>query len=156
MNGKDRVWNLKSAKKAFWAAWKTVALISLICMSRYYELPEWLVLISPVYWIIAPCSFNSPISLQMQHCAVTKNEKVLSGLKFVTSTRSQRDLPYQGTFSSFGTIQRSHFCCTAIAGHKDTPQLPIYLRNYIVHIYTMQKNRCTTWNSTWPSRKTIQ
>ena len=75
---------------------------------------------------------------------------------FLVWNLSQVDLPYQGAFSSFETIQRSHFCCTAIAGHKDTPQQPNYLRNYIVHIYTMQKNRCTTWNSTWPSRKTIQ
>ena len=69
----------------------------------------------------------------MQHCAAPK--------KFVTSAHSQGDLPYQGAFSSFGTIQCSHFCCTAIAGHKDTPQLPNYLRNYIVHIFTMQKKQ---------------
>ena len=56
MNGK--VWNLRSAKKAFWAAWKSAALMSLICMSRHYELPEWLVFLSPVYWITASCSFN--------------------------------------------------------------------------------------------------
>ena len=49
---------LEVRKESFWAAWKSVALMSLTCMSRHYELPEWLVFLSPVYWITALCSFN--------------------------------------------------------------------------------------------------
>ena len=42
------------------------------------------------------------------------------------------------------------FCCTAIAGHKDTPRL------YCAHLCHTKKNGCMTGESTWPSYKIIQ
>ena len=126
---------LRSAKKAFWAAWKSVALISLICMSRpVLWATRMIVLLSPVYWITAPCNFNISSLFKCNTVLRQRTRKL-----FLIWNLSQVDLPYQGAFSSFETIQCSYFCCTAIAGHNDTPQLPNYLCNYIVHIYPCKK-----------------
>ena len=102
-----------------------------VSLSGQYQLPENLVLLSPVYWISAPCTFTKAATLEIQHSALVKDE-ALSGLHFVSATRSQKDLPYIfkqldggvfSAYSSFGSIQLSHFCGTAIAGSRDTPRL---------------------------------
>ena len=100
-------------------------------LSGQFQLPENLVLLSPVFWISASCNFTKPVTLEIQHCALAKDE-ALSGLNFVSATRSQKDLPYIfkqldggvfSAYSSFGSIQLSHFCGNAVAGNRDTPRL---------------------------------
>ena len=103
-----------------------------------FQLPEDSDLLSPVFWISAPCKSTKPVTLEIQHCAVIENEAVLSNLSIVSAQDSQRDLPYKfkqldgGVFSkhgSYGSIQLSHFCGIAVAGRMSTP------RSYCVHVY---------------------
>ena len=102
-----------------------------VSLSGQFQLPEDSDLLSPVYWISAPCKFTKPVTLEIQHCAL-KDEAVLSDLSFVSAMCSQKDLPYRfkqldgGVFtmhSFYGSIQLSHFSGKAIAGRKTTPRL---------------------------------
>ena len=112
-------------------------------LSGQFQLPEHSDLLSPVFWITSPCKFTQPVTLEIQHCAVTEDETVLSDLRFVPAKCSQRDLPYrfkqlnEGVFtthSSYGTIQLSHFSGNAVTGRKRTPRL------YCVHLYHTMKH----------------
>ena len=107
-------------------------------LSGQFQLPEDTVLLSPVFWISAPCKFTKPVTLEIQHCALREDESVLSDLNFVSAMCSQRDLPYRfkhldgGVFtmhSSYGSIQLSHFSAKAITGRKRT------LRLYCARLY---------------------
>ena len=76
------------------------------------------------------------MTLEIQHCALSKDEAALSHLTFVSTKCSQRDLPYifreldGGVFtthSSYGSILLSHFSGVAVTGRKNTP------RSYCAH-----------------------
>ena len=104
-----------------------------VCVSSIH-----LDLLSPVFWILAPCKFTKPVTLEIQHCAQREDKTVLSDLKFVSARCSQRDLPYRfeqmdgglfTTCSSYGSIQLKHFSGIGIAGRKSTP------RSYCAQLY---------------------
>ena len=63
-------------------------------LSGQFQLPEGTDLLSPVFWISATCKFTKPVTLEIQHCAFTEDEAVLSNLSFVSAYCSQKDLPY--------------------------------------------------------------
>ena len=63
-------------------------------LTGQFQLPEDSDLLSPVFWISAPCKFTKPVILEIQHCALREDETVLSDLSFVSAKCSQRDLPY--------------------------------------------------------------
>ena len=101
-------------------------------LSGQFQLPEDSDLLSPVFWISAPCKFTKPVTLEIQHCALREDETVLSDLGFVSAMCSQKDLPYRfkhldgGVFtvhSSYGSIELSQFSAKAITGRKGTPRL---------------------------------
>ena len=107
-------------------------------VSGQFQLPKDTDLLSPIFWISAPCRFTKPVTLEIQHCALREDERVLSDLSFVSAKHLQSDLPYKfkqlygGVFakhSSYGSIQLAHFCGMGVAGSKDTPRL------YCVHLY---------------------
>ena len=109
-----------------------------VSLSGQFQLPEDSDLLSPVFWITAPCKFTKPITLEIQHCALREDETVLSDLSFVSANCSQRELPYQfrkvdgGVFtkhSSYGSIQLSHFSGNGVIGRKGGP------RSYCAHLY---------------------
>ena len=109
-----------------------------VSLSGQVQLPEDSDLLSPVFWILAPCKFTKPVTLEIQHCALREDETVLSDLCFVSAKCSQWDLPYRfkqldgGTFpsdSAYGSIQLTHFSGIGIAGRKRTP------RSYCAHLY---------------------
>ena len=103
-----------------------------------FQLPEDTILLSPVFWISAPCKSTKPVTLEIQHCALREDEKVLAGLTFVSAKDSQKNPPYRfkpldgGVFtmqSAYGTIQLRHFCGIGVTGHESTP------RSYYAHVY---------------------
>ena len=110
--------------------------------SGQFQFSEDSELLSPVFWLTAPCKFIKPVTLEIQHCAL-RDEATLSGLSFVSAKCSQRSLPYKfrpvdggvfTTHSSYGSIQLSHFSGNAVTGGKRTPQ------SYCAHLYhTMKK-----------------
>ena len=111
-------------------------------LSGQFQLPEDTDLLSPVFWISAPCKFTKPVTLEIQHCALREDETVLSDLHFVSAMCSQKDLPYRfkhlaggvfTTHSSYGSIWLSHFCGIGITGRKRTP------RSYCAHLYHTMK-----------------
>ena len=112
-------------------------------LSGQFQLPEDSDLLSPVFWISATSEFTKPVTLEIQHCALTENEKVLSDLSFVSAKCSQ-DLPYKfkqldgGVFthSSYGSIQLSHFSGIGVTGKTRTP------RSYCGHLYYTMRKIC--------------
>ena len=117
-------------------------------LSGKFQLPKGLVFLSPVFWITAPCKFTKPVTLELQHCALTEDEAVLSHLSFVSANCTQRDLPYRfrqlagGVFttqSSYGSIQLTHFSGIGIIGRILGTQ-----RSYCAHLYHT-KNKLYEW-----------
>ena len=107
-------------------------------VSGQFQLLEKSVLLSPVFWISAPCKFTKPVTLEIQHCALREHKAVLSDLRFVSAKCSQKDLPYRfelldggvfTTHSSYGSIQLNHFSGVGITGSEETPRL------YCAHLY---------------------
>ena len=105
--------------------------------SGQFQLPDDSDLLSPVFWIKAPCKFLYPVTLEIQHCAFL-GEETLSDLNFVSTKCSQRDLPYKfrqleggvfSTHSSYGSIELNHFSGIGISGRKSTQ------RNYCAYLY---------------------
>ena len=114
-----------------------------VSLSGQFQLPEGSDLLSPVFWISAPCKFTRPVTLEIQHCALTEDETVLSNLSFVSAICSQRGLPYRfrqvdgGVFtkhSTYGSIELEHFSGFSTAGSKETP------RSYCAHLYHTIEN----------------
>ena len=109
-----------------------------VSLSGQFQLPEGSDLLSPVFWISASCKFTKPVTLEIQHCALTEDEAVLSNLSFVFTKCSQKDLPYRfrqvdgGVFttnSTYGSIQLNHFSGVGVTGSKETP------RSYCAHLF---------------------
>ena len=101
-----------------------------VSLSGQFQLLEGSDLLSPVFWISAPCKFTKPVTLEIQHCALTEDEAILSNLSFVFTKCSQKDLPYRfrqvdgGVFtkhSAYGTIELKQFSGISIAGSEETP-----------------------------------
>ena len=108
-----------------------------VSFSGQFQLPEDSDLLSPVFWIMAPCKFLNPVTLEIQHCAI-QDKETSSDLNFVSTKCSQRDLPYKfrhlegGVFmrhSSYGSIQLNHFSGVGVTGRDSTPQY------YCAHLY---------------------
>ena len=113
-----------------------------VSLSGQFQLPEGTGLLSPVFWISAPCKFTKPVTLEIQHCTLTDHEAVLSNLNFVSANCSQKDLPYRfklvdgGVFtkhSTYGSIKLEHFSGVGVAGSEETP------RSYCAHVYHTKK-----------------
>jgi len=111
-----------------------------ISLSGPLQLPEDSDLLSPIFWISAPCNFQKPVTLDIQHCA-SRDAASTSDLKFI-SVRKSQNLPYTfrqldgGVFttdSSYGSIKLSHFCGNAVTERRDTQ------RSYCAQIYTIKK-----------------
>ena len=109
-----------------------------VSISGQFQLPEDSELLSPVFWILAPCKFTRPLTLEIQHCALREDEAALSNLNFVSCKCSQKELPYRlrkveggvfTTHSSYGSIQLSHFSGLGVTGRKGIPQ------SYCAHLY---------------------
>ena len=109
-----------------------------VSLSGQFQLPEGSDLLSPVFWIMAPCKFTTPATLEIQHCALREDETALSHLSFVSANCSQKDLPYRfrkvaggvfTTHSSYGSIQLTHFSGFGVVGRKRTS------RSYCAHLY---------------------
>lgn len=109
-------------------------------LSGEFQFPEDSDLLSPVFWISAPCKFLKPVTLKIQHCALQKreDETFISDLKFVSARCSQKSLPYtfrpldEGVFTihtSYGSIELTHFSGFGIIGRMRTP------RSHCAHIY---------------------
>ena len=112
-------------------------------LSGQFQFPEDSDLLSPVFWLSAPCKFTTPVTLEIQHCAYQEDEAALSSnLSFVSAKCSQKDLPYRfrqidggvfTTHSSYGSIELDNFSGFGIAGRKRTP------RSYCAHLYHTMK-----------------
>ena len=86
-------------------------------LSGQFALPQNTSLVSAVYWLDSEprCKFSQPLTLEIQHCAMSSQT---SRLSFALARCSQKTLPYTfdilegGEFSSlsdYGCIQLQHF-----------------------------------------------
>ena len=82
-----------------------------------FQFPENRQLISALYWIFSSELFLKEVAVNVQHCAVIKNEEQCSTLKFIIAKCSQKVLPYrfkerEGVFNphtQYGTIKLKQF-----------------------------------------------
>ena len=82
-----------------------------------FQFPENRQLISALYWIFSSELFLKEVAVNIQHCAVIKNEEQCSTLKFIIAKCSQEVLPYrfkerEGLFNphtQYGTIKLKQF-----------------------------------------------
>ena len=126
-------------------------------LTGQYKFPKDEHLVSAIFWFRCepPCKFNKPITIELQHCALSRNT---SQLGFVKAVRTQKQLPYTfkqvkgGSFSShssFGVLGFNSFSGTGIT-QKQSKE-----RKYLVNIlYEEEKLRVcfnlyfvVTWNT---------
>ena len=109
-----------------------------VSLSGQFQLPQGSDLLSPVFWITALYKFTKPLTLEIQHCALTEDEAALSSLSFVYTNCTQRGLPYKfkmldggvfTTHSSYGSLSLTHFSGIGIIGRKRTAW------SYCAHLY---------------------
>ena len=100
-------------------------------LAGQFEFPADTQLVSPVYWIDCKEKFQHPVTLELQHCAVIRNQSECSSLRFVAAKCSQKGLPYKfkvldkGIFSqytSYGSIQLKQFSLFGIIGSFLSPK----------------------------------
>ena len=128
MNGKDRVWNLKLIKKAFWAAWKSMALMSwLVCLWATRRIS------SPKPSSLNCCTVYLQHLISLQMCCDKEWESSFWSEIWHKYTFPKRSICLLLTNAAHLGRFSFPFCCTAIAGHKDTPRL------YCAHLYHTQK-----------------
>ena len=114
-----------------------------VSLSGQFQLPQGSDLLSPVFWITALYKFTKPLTLEIQHCALTEDEAALSSLSFVYTNCNQRELPYSfrqlaggvfTTHSSYGSLTLSHFSGIGIIGRILGTQ-----RSYCAYLYHTKK-----------------
>ena len=106
-----------------------------------YQFPDDCHLVSPVIWFECQpkCSFEKPIILKMQHCAVSQN---VSELNFVKASCNQDFLPYvfkkmdgKGiTDDQYGVTQLNRFSGIAVT-HK------LNKRSYCAQMYNIRRSK---------------
>ena len=110
-------------------------------LAGQFELPVGVQLVSPVYWLCCRQKFEHPVTLEMQHCAVIRNQTECSSLQFVAAKCSQEVLPYlfkplqHGTFSrhsSFGSIELKQFSFFAITDSSISLRKKYFTRLYYI------------------------
>ena len=82
-----------------------------------FQFPENRQLISALYWIFSSEMFLKEVAVNIQHCAVIKNEEECSTFRFIIAKCSQEVLPYrfkerEGVFNphtQYGTIKLKQF-----------------------------------------------
>ena len=95
-------------------------------ISGHFALPQNTSLVSAVYWLDSEprCKFLLPLTLEIQHCAMSSQT---SRLSFALARCSQKNLPYTfdilegGEFSSlsrYGCIQLQHFSLITLVKRK--------------------------------------
>ena len=93
-----------------------------------FKFPNGSQLISAVYAVSFARKLAKPVRLEIQHCAVLKEESQFKYLSFVKATTKQKIPPFEfsplerGSFdleSQFGSIILDHFCFFAIIMGKD-------------------------------------
>jgi len=130
MNGKDRVWNLKLIKKAFWAVWKSAAWMSwLVCLWATRRIS------SPKPSLLNCCTVYLQHLISLQMCCDKEWESSFWSEIWHKYTFPKRSICLLLTNAAHLGRFSFPFCCTAIAGHKDTPWL------YCAHLYHTQKKQ---------------
>ena len=92
-----------------------------------FQFPENRQLISALYWIFSSELFLKDVAVNIQHCAVIKNEEQCSTLKFIIAKCSQDVLPYrfrerEGVFNphtQYGTIKCKQFSIFGVTASAD-------------------------------------
>ena len=83
----------------------TVSVGVKVILAGQFKFPENRQLISAIYWVSSSIEFIKEVSVNIQHCAVVRNEDQCSQFKFIIAKCSQSQLPYkfrerEGLFSS--------------------------------------------------------
>ena len=114
-------------------------------LSGQYELPEDSHLVSAVFWLRCESvqKFTRPVTLEIQHCARSKN---ISKLSIVKAVCSQKQLPYTfrplggGTFtshSSYGIIELNGFSGVAVSYEGSS----VDVRSYLISLLCKEVRR---------------
>ena len=112
-----------------------------VILGGQFQFPENRQLISALYWIFSSKIFLKEVAVNIQHCAVIKNEEQCRTLKFIIAKCSQEVLPYrfrerEGVFNShtqYGTIK-----CKKFSIFGETASADEKLHNTALMLYKQQ------------------
>ena len=88
-----------------------------VILGGRFQFPEKRQLISAIFWISSSTMFLKEVAVNIQHCAVIKNEEQCSAFRFIIAKCSQKLLPYRfrerdGLFNphtQYGAIKLKQF-----------------------------------------------
>ena len=66
-----------------------------VILGGRFQFPENRQLISAIFWISSSTMFLKEVAVNIQHCAVIKNEEQCSTFRFIIAKCSQKLLPYR-------------------------------------------------------------
>ena len=122
-----------------------------VILGGQFQFPKGSQLISALYWISCSEVFLKEVAVNIQHCAVSKNEEQCSKFRFIIAKCSQEVLPYRfkeqvGIFNShtkYGTIKLKQFSvvgetapadtetrCTAFMFYKEQARSPTLIAEF--------------------------
>ena len=111
-------------------------------LSGQFEFPKDSEPVSPTFWIRAPGKFLRPITVKIQHCAITEDGTPPLLLAFATANCTQANLPYEfkpldggafSTHSSYGSIAVRHFSAFTATAKKGCH------KQYCAQVFTTAK-----------------
>ena len=99
-----------------------------VILGGQFQFPEGSQLISALYWISSSEVFLKEVAVNIQHCAVIKNEEQCSTFRFIIAKCLQEVLPYRfrertGVFNphtQYGTIKLKQFSIVGETAPTDT------------------------------------
>ena len=124
------------------AADVTASVAVKVILGGQFKLPENSQLISAVYWISSSEVFLKEVAVNIQHCAVIRNEEQCSNFKFIIAKCSQKELPYTfkekaGVFNpntQYAAIKLKRFSMIGETAPTDTETRCTALMFYQEHI----------------------
>ena len=133
-------------------------------LTGQFQFQEDAEVVSGIYWISTPYTFETPVTVEIQHC-VTKPDLLQhpSSLTFVVAKCTQKDLPYQfktldgGVFSSssqYGSVELTQFSGVGVAfqsviqwfGLKNARSYCARLYYSRIGAYSWEVNFAITWD----------
>ena len=118
----------RSLKEPFLLECMTASVAVKVILGGPFQFPENRQLISALYWVCSSEKFLKEVAVNIQHCAVIKNEEQCSTFKFIIAKCSQEVLPYrfkerEGVFNphtQYGTIKLKQFSILVETAPDDT------------------------------------
>ena len=122
------LWVLHTSSRGALPPEVTASVAVKVILGGRFQFPEKRQLISAIFWISSSTMFLKEVAVNIQHCAVIKNEEQCSTFRFIIAKCSQKLLPYRfrerdGMFNphtQYGVIKLKQFSLIGATAPDDT------------------------------------